>query len=399
MRNEVLVRVENLSKKFCRDLKRSLRYGLWDIAGEMSLRKRDGVELRRDEFWALKDISFELRRGECLGLIGRNGAGKSTVLKLLNGLIKPTQGHITVFGSMGALIELNSGANPILTGRENIYINASVLGVPKKEVDSKLDDIIDFSGVREFIDTPVMFYSSGMKVRLGFAIATSILEPDVLILDEVLAVGDAPFRSKCYSRIGQMTKRAAVILVSHDMGQISRLCDQCLYLEEGRGTHFSDTSEAIQRYLGGNDETTSQDSEAFETVEDPVKSVKFEWSKLDISYGETIELTITIETSKAIPNAQIQIPVYDMSGVCVAEWDSRRSGRIDLKRGSNRLGFQIGPLCLKNGVYKLAFVLHDSGGIQMLVWSYKKYSLQVSGSQFGAYTYQLPVSYCLLEEG
>ena len=234
--DEVLVRVEGVSKKFCRSLKKSLWYGVCDIAGELLPgRKRretrdEGRELsdrsaqdisrspldaglltaaasaldsgpltldsthglRAGEFFAVKDVSFELRRGECLGLIGHNGAGKTTLLKMLNGLIKPDAGTITMRGRVGALIALGAGFNPILTGRENIYINGSVLGLTKKEIDAKIDEIIDFAEIREFIDMPVQSYSSGMSVRLGFAVATA-LDPDVLIVDEVLAVGGAEF--------------------------------------------------------------------------------------------------------------------------------------------------------------------------------------------------------------
>src|SRR5690554_306047 len=163
---EVLVKVENLSKKFCKDLKTSLWYGVKDIASGLSGNRHER-QLRPKEFWAVKDISFELRRGECLGLIGYNGAGKSTLLKILNGLINPDAGKITMTGRVGALIELGAGFNPILSGREDIYNNGAILGFTKKEIDDKLDAIIDFAEIREFIDMRVQNYSSGMKVRLG----------------------------------------------------------------------------------------------------------------------------------------------------------------------------------------------------------------------------------------
>jgi lipopolysaccharide transport system ATP-binding protein len=192
--NEVLIRCEGLSKKFCKDFKRSLWYGIKDVTSSFSKKAQHHDVLRKDEFWAVKDISFELRRGECLGLIGHNGAGKSTLLKLLNGLITPDQGQVTMKGRVGALIELGAGFNPVLTGRENIYNNGAVLGFSKEEIDSKLEAIIDFSELRDFIDMPVQNYSSGMKVRLGFAVAAQ-MEPDILLIDEVLAVGDMGFYS------------------------------------------------------------------------------------------------------------------------------------------------------------------------------------------------------------
>ncbi len=248
MSEEVLIKVEGLGKKFCKDLKKSLRYGVQDVTRSL-IGKQATQSLRNGEFWALKDINFELKRGECLGLIGHNGAGKSTLLKVLNGLIKPDQGRVVMRGKVSALIELGAGFNPILTGRENIYNNASVLGFSRKEIEEKIEDIIDFSEIREFIDAPVQSYSSGMKVRLGFAVAAQ-MEPDVLIIDEVLAVGDLGFRTKCYKRINEMLQHSAVILVSHAMNQVSRACTQVLLMDKGT-VQFQgkDISNGIDLYL------------------------------------------------------------------------------------------------------------------------------------------------------
>lgn len=199
---EILVSVQNVSKKFSMDLKSSLKYGALDI-----IKSTFGININKDlrpkEFWAVKDINFTLRRGECIGLIGHNGAGKSTLLKILNGLYAPDKGQIVMKGKIGALIELGAGFNPILTGRENIYNNASLLGFTRKDVEEKLESIVEFSEIGEFIDMPIQNYSSGMKVRLGFAIA-SHLEPDILIIDEVLAVGDLGFVLKCFKKIDEL---------------------------------------------------------------------------------------------------------------------------------------------------------------------------------------------------
>lgn len=261
MESEVLVKVENVSKKFCRDLKRSLWYGVKDISSELFGAKKNG-QLRPKEFWAVDDVSFELRRGECLGLIGHNGAGKSTLLKMLNGLIKPDKGRITMKGRIGALIELGAGFNPILTGRENIYNNGAVLGFSKKEIDAKFDAIVDFAEIGEFIDTPVQNYSSGMKVRLGFAVAAQ-MEPDVLIIDEVLAVGDLGFRIKCFNEIYKIIEKAAVILVSHSMPQVAQVCRTGMVMNNGK-TLFEPgkVSDAIVCYynLFGNDEVNTEGS-------------------------------------------------------------------------------------------------------------------------------------------
>ncbi len=231
--SETLIKVENVSKKFCRSLKKSLWYGMKDLGKELIGRSHGGNEdLRKEEFWAVNDVSFELKRGECLGLIGRNGAGKTTLLKMLNGLIKPDKGRIEMRGRVGALIALGAGFNPILTGRENIYVNASVLGFKKKEIDAKLNDIVEFAELDKFIDAPVQSYSSGMQVRLGFAIASS-LNPDILLLDEVLAVGDIGFVIKCLNSIRQIMPNTAVVFVSHSMQYISQFCTRILLMEKG----------------------------------------------------------------------------------------------------------------------------------------------------------------------
>lgn len=245
--NEVLVSVKNISKKFSLDLKSSLKYGALDII-KSSLGISIQKKLRPKEFWAVKDISFELRRGECIGLIGHNGAGKSTLLKVLNGLYNPDEGEIIMRGKVGALIELGAGFNPILSGRENIYNNASILGFTKQEVAERIDSIIAFSEIEDFIDMPVQNYSSGMKVRLGFAVA-SHLEPDILIIDEVLAVGDLGFVLKCFNKIDELLPKTAVIFVSHSMPMVSRICNQIILMDHGKVEYSgSSIGKGIQSY-------------------------------------------------------------------------------------------------------------------------------------------------------
>jgi len=248
MAAEVLVKVECLSKKFCKDLKTSLWYGVKDLVSGIT-GSQANRPLRDKEFWAVKDISFELRRGECLGLIGHNGAGKSTLLKILNGLINPDEGSVTMRGRVGALIELGAGFNPILTGRENIYNNGAVLGFTRKEIDAKVEEIIDFSEIREFIDMPVQNYSSGMKVRLGFSVAAQ-MEPDVLIIDEVLAVGDIGFTTKCLNKISELTATCAVIFVSHSMPMIGKICTEAILMNRGiMKAKSNNISDVIQNYF------------------------------------------------------------------------------------------------------------------------------------------------------
>ena len=246
-----LIRVEGLGKRYCRTLRRSLWYGVQDIARSLNpwSSGRDPSSLRAQEFWALRDISFELRRGECLGLIGGNGSGKSTLLKLLNGLLHPDTGSIRTRGKVGALIELNAGFNPLLTGRENIFIFGAILGLDRTEIEDRFDAIVDFAGIPEFIDTPVQSYSSGMRVRLGFAVAAQ-MRPDILLIDEVLAVGDLEFRLRCLNAVGEMMENAAVIFVSHQMAHVQRICTRVIHLEDGAiDIDTLDVSEGIDHYL------------------------------------------------------------------------------------------------------------------------------------------------------
>jgi len=247
--SEPLVKVENLSKKFCRGLKRSLWYGILDIASELTGRRKSRPKLRKDEFWALKDIDFEIHKGELVGLIGANGAGKTTLLKLLSGLVKPDEGKITIRGKIQALIALGAGFNPVLTGRENIYINGAVLGFSKKEMDELLEEIMDFAEMKEFIDMPVRSYSSGMHVRLGFAVAVN-LKPDILIVDEVLAVGDASFRRKARNKMMELLHSGiSVLFVSHNMALISSLTSRCIYLDKGRVVSSGPSDKVTSLYL------------------------------------------------------------------------------------------------------------------------------------------------------
>ena len=245
---EVLIRAENVGKKFCRDLKRSLWYGVKDAANDL-MRRKTVESLRRDEFWANEDINFELKRGECLGLIGRNGAGKTTLLKMLNGLVKPDKGQIEMRGRVAALIAIGAGFNPVLTARENIFVNGSILGLSQRQIKDKLEDIIDFAEIHNFVDSPVRTYSSGMKVRLGFGIAGILAQPDILLLDEVLAVGDRGFKIKCLNRVRELTRTSAVILVSHMMQQIGAFCTRTLVMQTGRvALDSANVGEAIDHY-------------------------------------------------------------------------------------------------------------------------------------------------------
>ncbi len=202
-----------------------------------------------NDFWALKGVSFKIKKGEVLGIIGPNGAGKSTILKIISGILKPNKGKVRKIGRLCALIEIGAGFHYDLTGRENIFLNGAILGMKKREIDKKFDDIVDFSGLEKFIDTPIKRYSSGMMARLGFSVA-AFMDPDVLLVDEVLSVGDAPFRAKCLKRMEDlMMSNVTVIFVSHNMELIRQLCQKSLVLSDGEVRYLGKTEEAIQHYI------------------------------------------------------------------------------------------------------------------------------------------------------
>ena len=203
-----------------------------------------------DTFWALKDVNFEIERGEVVGIIGRNGAGKSTLLKILSRITYPTEGEITMRGRVGSLLEVGTGFHPELTGRENIYFNGAILGMKKKEIDDKFDEIVKFSGVEKFLDTPVKRYSSGMQVRLAFSVAAN-LDPEILVVDEVLAVGDAEFQKKCLGKMSEVAKGGRTVLfVSHNLGAIQSLCNRAILLQNGIIIQDSNSEKAIAQYMG-----------------------------------------------------------------------------------------------------------------------------------------------------
>jgi teichoic acid transport system ATP-binding protein len=243
-----IISVQSVSKKFCRSLKRTMLYGAKDVARDLLGISPNSSELRADEFWALEDISFDVRRGECLGLIGPNGAGKSTLLKLLNGITLPDHGTIKISGSVGALLELGAGFHPALTGRENIYLNAAILGLSKEEISDKFDAIVNFAGLDEFIDSPVKHYSSGMYVRLGFAIAVHA-EPDIFLIDEALAVGDVSFQAKCYGKLREFSERGVtIILVTHNLDVVNSRCSRAVLLSKGNVLCHGTPKTAVDEY-------------------------------------------------------------------------------------------------------------------------------------------------------
>ncbi len=354
--DDLLIKAENVSKKFCRSLKKSLWYGIKDLGSELVGRSKGaGNDLRPDEFWAVKDVSFELKRGECLGLIGRNGAGKTTLLRMLNGLLKPDKGYIEMQGRVGALIALGAGFNPILTGRENIYVNASVLGLKKKEIDDKFDEIVEFAELGEFIDAPVQNYSSGMQVRLGFSIATA-LKPDILLLDEILAVGDAGFKVKAYARIGKIIQHSAVIFVTHSMTQLYRICDRVGVVEKGSLEITNTINSAIKRYYKLSSNKNVTDPAVLK--HNSIKNFTFNFSK-NVDNGKNWSLDIWAESVVDANSGLLIVNFTDIKGLLVAELRHQINKEVIVKKHKvNHISIKINSLPLKDGNYYFDFALY-----------------------------------------
>lgn len=382
--SDVLVRVDKVGKRFCRDLKKSLWYGMKDVASELLPTKNSNIQksgdsLRDDEFWANKDISFELRRGECLGLIGHNGAGKTTLLKMLNALIKPDEGTIEMRGRVGALIALGAGFNPILTGRENVYIAGSVLGLSKKEIDAKYDEIVEFAETEEFMDTPTQNYSSGMQVRLGFAVASS-LEPDILIIDEVVAVGDVGFRTKCYYKINQLREKAAVIFVSHNMSQVARLCGKSILLKQGKVSYLGETSRAIDEY---NAQFESEKG-SWQVIPDAIiHSVNINGlernAPFEASGTDPLSIDIDVTLPSRYSKVEVRVTFAEKSMELISQANSRFSGdNLDSFDGRQLISVNVGKMNFGNGVKKISLALFDAMTDEIIFWASHYWEVRIS---------------------
>ncbi len=390
---EILINVEGLSKKFCKDLKTSLKYGVQDLfSNTFGNSKNNG--LREKEFWAVNNVNFTLRRGECLGLIGHNGAGKSTLLKMLNGLINPDQGKVTIKGKVGALIELGAGFNPILTGRENIYNNGAVLGFTKAELDAKVEDIIDFAEIREFIDMPVQNYSSGMKVRLGFAVASQ-MEPDVLIIDEVLAVGDINFKAKCFNTLEKLIDKCAVIIVSHSMPQIARICTELILLKNGSIKTYEkgNLNKAIEGYYQLVGDAIKSEIGNGKLFLDDIKINDNLESIVDVRYDLPFKIDLVFKFLEPIENISIRITFFDVEQKPVAQL-STMNDNIIISNNNQRKKIKITALIdfmfLNVGKYTLHIAVRElnkrgnEGEILSLVRAAR--TINVSGNSYFSQT-------------
>lgn len=277
--SDIVADVRNVSKKYCRQLHRSLRYGLSDLC-RATVGLSPPTKLRKEEFYAIQDVSFQIRRGESVALLGPNGAGKTTMMKMLNGLLRPDEGDIRIKGRVGALTQLGAGFNMVLSGRENIFINGAVLGLSRGEIRERFDEIVDFSEIGYAIDDPVKNYSSGMRARLGYSIA-ALLEPELLLMDEVLATGDKRFKHKCFNHISSMNQRGvSVVIVSHAVGRLVRLCQRAVVFADGKMQFAGPIRQGVQLY---------EDILQLKKLETPLLKVKDQVSH-DIAWVDGIEI-------------------------------------------------------------------------------------------------------------
>ena len=326
-----------------------------------------------EEFWALKDVSFEVKRGEVLGIIGRNGAGKSTLLKILSRITEPSEGRVTIKGRVASLLEVGTGFHPELTGRENIYLNGAILGMTRAEIKRKFEEIVAFAEVEKFLDTPVKRYSSGMYVRLAFAVAAH-LEPEILIVDEVLAVGDAEFQKKCLGKMRDVADAGrTVLLVSHNMNSIERLCKRVMWLDRAKlAGLFTDTRQGITAYLNGigGERRSEQWSNTRNDFDNPyfkptAFSVESRAPKAVLGQPFSNEFPIAVriagEVKRVDPSFNIGIALYGEDGsqllwsnlrdVPEAEWVTLRPGAVDFR-------VQIPPRFLNEGIYRLELAVN-----------------------------------------
>ena len=340
--DDVILSIENVSKRYFlgheshhRERYHSLRDTVSRYARDLGRKAIDMARGRQiiqgdeiEEFWALKDVSFDVKRGEVLGIIGRNGAGKSTLLKILSRVTEPTEGRVTLRGRVASLLEVGTGFHPELTGRENVYLNGAILGMSKREIKTKFDEIVHFAEVEKFLDTPVKRYSSGMYVRLAFAVAAH-LEPEILVIDEVLAVGDAQFQKKCLGKMGDVARGGRTVLfVSHNMGAIRNLCSEVIWLSKGRIEERGSAAKLVDSYLRLILDKSSLSLDLANTKRPAgmsgrlkIRSVEFNGGT-PIQHGEPLSVKIEFETAAAVPDVAFGFGFSSAEGIRVMTVDS-----------------------------------------------------------------------------
>jgi ABC-type polysaccharide/polyol phosphate transport system ATPase subunit len=351
----IAIRFDHVSKRY--QLRRKLARGQFNDA------KRGEV------FWALRDVDFQIERGETIGLIGANGAGKSTILKILSRVTVPSDGSFAVTGRLGALIEVGAGFHPDLTGRENVYLNGAILGMRKREIETKFDEIVAFSEVEKFLDTPLKFYSQGMMVRLGFAVAAHI-DPEILLVDEVLAVGDTAFQAKCLNKIAELKDQdKTIVLVSHTMPSILQHSSRVLWIDHGTIQQFGDPDQTVESYLrtvhshGTN--VTWQDAEV--GSDSPIRITSVTVRNADghangsLSYGEPGWVDIAYTVKDPIEDPVMSLTFHDVRDYPLGGLTSRFDGiKLDNSQGTNSVRLVLAPVLFTRGSYGITVAIQDS---------------------------------------
>ncbi len=371
--SDIAIRVQNFSKQYTIAAARHRHDTLRDqiMEGLKSAFRRNGrPNSRTDTIWALKDVSFEVKRGEVIGIIGRNGAGKSTLLKLLSRITDPTSGRAEIFGRVGSLLEVGTGFDRELTGRENIYLNGAILGMRKAEIDRKFDEILSFSRVEKFIDTPVKRYSSGMYVRLAFAVAAH-LEPEILIVDEVLAVGDFAFQRKCLGKMQALAGGGRTVLfVSHNMGAVRTLCHRCLLLENGSLIEDGPSESVVDRYIDQSKQMTAEHRHGrivADHGEGFVLHHKDNCGDITIFCGDPITSEFNIEAPQALSEtkAGIGITIFTHTGDPLVSMSSnvQKAPRAMWRSRFWRVRCDMGRLPINAGTYFASVYVGD--GLRM----------------------------------
>ena len=373
--SEIAVRVEGLGKRYLiggkQEAYRTIRDSLADAVISPVRRISNVIRGRSDSasgmteaMWALEDVSFDVKRGEVVGIIGRNGAGKSTLLKILSRITEPTEGRVLINGRVGALLEVGTGFHPELTGRENIYLNAAILGMKRHEIERKFDEIVDFAEIEKFIDTPVKHYSSGMGLRLGFAVAAH-MDPEILIVDEVLAVGDAAFQQKCIGKMNNVASEGRTVLfVSHNMSAIIELCSRAVYLRSGKIESDGEVLSTLSQYVHST-ELISEEISAPTTISAPVEIARIIVAKR-VQQGKEFSIGAMLRVRRPITYARMNIVLFDSLGKKVIHLQNDKVGLENCKLGVVHFRGEFPSLWLASAIYtvKISMRIRDTSGVE-----------------------------------
>ena len=347
-----ILEVQSIGKKFSIQHQRQPYLSMRDSLSQIFTKSKT-----EEEFWALRDVSFNVLPGESIGIIGKNGAGKSTLLKILSKITPPSTGKKICRGRIASLLEVGTGFHPELTGRENVYLNGSILGLKKVDITKQFDAITEFSGVENFLDTPLKHYSSGMQLRLAFAVAAH-LEPDILIIDEVLAVGDADFQKKCMGKMNEVSKKGRTILfVSHNMGQLESLCSKAFILENGTSSLLMNSCDAIKKYLQSSQTKSTITNYA---INDAITIEQFAMHSTFIYTNESVKLSLSLAFAKKMQLKSIALLLYNSAGVRIGIIDLR--SEITPSSTSFRTILELHKLPLIAGTYSFGLYLDSDAG-------------------------------------